>query len=186
MMKLVTIDQPNHQVLRQPAQTVHFPLSKTIQTIIQDMEHFILNDLEGKPAGLAATQVDHPWRIAYIQVPEDVQKVRQDAYDVVPLTVLINPAYEPILEEGKTKDWEACYSVPGMMGEVYRYRTIRCHWFDQNGNRQETLAKGFLARLLQHEIGHLNAEVYVDLIGPDCRFGSIEEMSVLRKSETTI
>lgn len=185
-MKLVTIDQPNHEVLRKPAKEVSFPLSAEIQKIIKEMRHFIENGLEGDPAGLAATQVGYPWRIAFIQVPEDAKQDRKDAFDVVPLTVLINPVYEPISEEGKVKDWEACYSVPGKMGEVYRYHAIRCSWQDEAGKRHEQLARGFLARLLQHEIGHLNTEVYIDLLEPDCRFGTIEEMQALQKEEAAL
>lgn len=185
-MKLVTIYQPNHEVLRTPAKEVLFPLSEEIKKIILDMRRFILNDLQGEPAGLAATQVDHPWKIVYIQIPENIKEYRKDAMDVVPLSVLINPTYEPILEEGKVKDWEACYSVPNMMGEVYRYHAIRCCWYDEAGKKHERLTRGFLARLLQHEIGHLNTEVYVDLITPDCRFGTVEEMSALQEKERAL
>lgn len=63
----------------------------------------------GKPTGLAATQVGIQLCIFLIQISEEAKIVRKDFYDTLPLTVWINWSYKAIKEEGKTKDWEDCY-----------------------------------------------------------------------------
>lgn len=184
-MKLVTTDQANHDVLRKPAQAISFPLNKEVKQFIADMKQFI-HDLEspyGKPAGLAAPQVGKPWQIILFQIPEEAKKVRQEVLDVVPLTVWLNPSYEPIEEDGKYLGWEGCYSVENKMGEVHRYNAIRYTAFDEAGKKLTDTAHGFLARLLQHEIGHLNAELYIDLLDGEGRFGAMDEMLQIRKKE---
>ncbi len=102
----------------------------------------------------------------------------------MPLTVLLNPGYTPITTAGKTKDWEACYSVPDKMGEVYRYTEIDFHGFTETGERIQRSARGLLARIIQHEVGHINGELYTNLF-PQCRFVSEEYMWIIRKAEMT-
>lgn len=184
-MQFVTVDMPNHEVLRTPTRDLKFPLDEATKNFVTEFTEFFaqMKSPYGKPAGLAAPQVGHSLRVMIIQVPEEAKAVRKDVSDVLPLTVLINPSYEPVLSEGKNKDWEGCYSVPAMMGEVWRYTAINYQAFLPNGEKVIGLAKGFLARLIQHETGHLNGELYTDLMGPDCRFGSVEEMMPVRKQE---
>lgn len=184
-MKLVTVDQLQHNVLRKPAQTVHFPLTDQIRQIINELKSFIktLESPHGKPAGLAATQVGIPYRIFLMQIPKEAKTIRKDVYDVVPLTVCINPVYEPIEEEGKCKDWEGCYSVPGKMGEVFRWKAVRYEAYSPEGEKISGVARGLLARIIQHETGHLNGELFVDLRDHDCRFGALEAMMKIRKKE---
>lgn len=184
-MQLVTINIKNHEVLRQPAKEVIFPLDTKTKDFMHQMQEFFAN-LEsplGKPAGLAAPQVGIPLKIIIIQIPLEAKKIRKDVYDTLPPTFLLNPSYTPIDEEGKNKDWEGCYSVPDQMGEVHRYTMIRYEAYTPAGEKISGLAKGFLARLIQHEVGHLNGELYIDLLADDCRFGSNEEMLKLRKAE---
>lgn len=184
-MQFVTNDMPDHEVLRNRTKDLQFPLDPKINKFIEEFKYFFadMKSPYGKPAGLAAPQVGHSLRIMIIQVPEEAKAIRKDVFEVLPPTVLINPFYEPIVAEGKNKDWEGCYSVPDKMGEVYRYTAINYQAFLPNGEKFAGLARGFLARLFQHETGHLNGELYTDLIGSDCRFGSIEEMMPIRKQE---
>ncbi|TLY47789.1 MAG: peptide deformylase [Gammaproteobacteria bacterium] len=176
-LQLVTLDSPEHSVLRTPAKTIQFPLDSETQQFIQDLQ--IFRDLKsplGNPAGLAAPQVGRGLRIIIIQVPETAKTKRKDVYDVVPPTVLINPAYTPVEAAGESKDWEGCFSVPDSMGEVYRYNEIHYTAYTVDGKQINAIARGFLARLIQHEVGHLNAELYFDRLRPDCRFDSIEKV----------
>ena len=179
----VHIDDENcksRDVLRTPAQDIEFPLSDDNKTVLnQLMDKF---GKEQNCAGLAATQIGYGKRIIVLHVPEDVKSLRKDVYEIVPPTVLFNPQYHPIGDE-KTIDWEGCFSVKYTMGEVLRYTTIAYQGYDASGNKVEGIAKGFLARLIQHEIGHLNGELFIDLITKGCRNGPIEEMRALRLKE---
>ena len=184
-MELVTIDQEDHAVLRRQAKPVSFPLDDATNAFLDDMETFFLT-LEGPyglPAGLAATQVGHSLQIIFVNVPPEAKERRKDVYDVIPLMPFINPSFEPIEKEGKTKDWEGCYSVPDKMGEVWRYKAIYFEAITRDGEKISREARGFLARLLQHEIGHLNGEIYTELLEKDCRFGPMDEMMLIRQAE---
>ena len=184
-MKLVTIEQADHQVLRQGAQEIEFPLSQSVQQVIDDMKTFIenLSSSFGKPAGLAAPQVGHSLRIIFYQIPPEAKNIRKDVDITVPLTVLINPSYTPIEAAGKSIDWEACYSVPDKMGEVYRYNAIQYQAYTLEGDKIAAIARGFQARVIQHEVGHLNGQLYTDLLMKNARFGPIDVMLAIRKAE---
>ena len=184
-MHLVTKDLPDHAVLRRPAEKVKFTLDENTQQFIEKFKLFFANLKSplGKPAGLAATQVGMSLRIVIIQVPPEAKTIRKDVYDALPPTILINPSYEPILDAGENKDWEGCYSVIDKMGEVYRHTAIQYEAFNEDGEKLQGVARGFLARLIQHEVGHLNGELYVDLIQSDCRYGTFDEMIKIRKQE---
>lgn len=126
ILQLVTLDSPEHSVLRTPAKAITFPLDSETQQFIQDFRIFF-NDLKsslGSPAGLAAPQVGHSLRIIIIQITESAKARHKDIYDVMPPRVLINPSYTPVEAAGENKDWEGCFSVPDKMGEVYRYNEI--------------------------------------------------------------
>lgn len=184
-MELLTLQQENHQVLRQVAQKIEFPLSVEVRQFIKEMCDFIqsLASPFSKPAGLAAPQVGCPWQIICFQIPEEARKLRTAVYDTIPLTVLINPSYEPLNPENRNIDWEGCYSVPDKMGEVARYNAIHYRGYTPEGELVEADAYGFLARVLQHEIGHLNGELYLDLVTESCRYGDLDEMLAIRKKE---
>ncbi|MCB1827100.1 MAG: peptide deformylase [Coxiellaceae bacterium] len=182
---LVTVNDNDHSVLRTPAESLSFPLSSDVLQFLDQMETFIysLESPYGLPAGLAAPQIGQPWSIVFINVPEESKSRRKDCEDVIPLMPLINPWYRPIEANGKAKDWEGCYSVPDMMGEVWRYRSIYFEAMTREGEKIAREAHGFLARLLQHEIGHLHGEIYTDLLDKEARFGTVEEMMPIRMAE---
>jgi len=184
-MELVTIEMPHHDVLRTRAKEIKFPINSTTQQFIQDLREFFyaLKSPLGKPAGLAAPQVGLSARIIIIQIPAEAKKIRKDVYDILPPTVWINPSYTPLDNDDTNKDWEGCYSVSNKMGEVYRYKTIKYEAYTPEGNKVTGIAKGFLARLIQHEVGHLNGELYIDRLCSDCRYGALDKMMEIRKSE---
>ncbi len=183
-LQLVTLESPEYSVLRTPAKTVKFPLDTVTQQFIQDLQIFFreLKSPLGSPAGLAAPQVGYGLRIIIIQIPDVAKSRRKDVYDVVPPTVLINPVYTPVEAAGESKDWEGCFSVPDKMGEVYRYNEIHYTAYTPEGKPVNAVARGFLARLIQHEIGHLNAELYIDRLRPDCRYDSVENVIKMIKA----
>jgi peptide deformylase len=110
---------------------------------------------------LAAPQVHVPLRVVIFEVPH--QRAGSDAADAedgpMPLTVLINPLVEP-LGEDREVGWEACLSVPGLSGAVPRYRRIRYAGVGLSGASVERVAGGFHARVVQHEVDHLDGVLY--------------------------
>ena len=72
---------------------------------------------------------------------------------------MINPEIEPLSQE-KELDWEACLSVPDLMGSVARYTNIKYRWTNLDGTQSERVADGFHARAVQHECDHLDGILY--------------------------
>ena len=107
-------------------------------------------------AGLAAPQVGVGLRVVVFGF--DSNSRYPDA-DAVPETVLVNPVIEPLSDE-KDDDWEGCLSVPGLRGVVPRYAHIRYSGFDHRGIAIEREARGFHARVVQHECDHLDGILY--------------------------
>jgi peptide deformylase len=88
----------------------------------------------------------------------------------VPETVLINPVLTPLSEE-QEEAFEGCLSVPGLRGSVPRYTQLHYEGFDQFGRRIARDADGFHARVVQHEVDHLNGILYPMRIRDFTRFG---------------
>jgi len=134
-------------------------------------------------AGLAAPQIGIGKSMIIYSIEEEVTHYRSDVDEIVKPRVLINPGYQPHVEQGKRVDWEACFSVKSQYGEVPRFIEIAYHGFDPQGNLVQGIAKGFHARVLQHEIGHLQGQLFIDLFEPGCRHGPFEEMRAIRMKE---
>jgi peptide deformylase len=123
-------------------------------------------------AGLAAPQIGVPLRVVIFGVTANP---RYPDIDPVPDTVLVNPVLTPLSEE-KEEGWEGCLSVPGMRGWVPRYRRLRYAGFDERGERFERDVEGFHARVVQHEVDHLDGVLYPMRIRDLTKFGFIEEL----------
>ena len=167
------------KVLREPADFCALPLSDDDREIITILVIKFCQE-EPRGVGLAAPQIGYSKRICIVDVPDnaELKKWRPDLTDTMPLTILINPSYEPIGLE-QTIDYEACFSIEDCAGLVPRYKSIsyKAEEFDQVTGECisiEGVANGFLARVLQHEIGHLNRELFIDLV-PDNELISISE-----------
>lgn len=91
----------------------------------------------------------------------------------VPQTILINPVITPLSDEEEL-GWEGCLSVPGMRGEVQRYRQIRYQGIDTQGNIIDRTVEGFHARVVQHECDHLIGKLYPMQMRDMSRFGYTE------------
>jgi peptide deformylase len=109
--------------------------------------------------GIAAPQVFTPLRVFLYEVHPETRK-RKEAD--VPLTALFNAAYEGV-GEALEQDSEGCLSVPFLLGRVVpRFETIRVRAVDRSGAPVAFEASGYHARVLQHEIDHLDGLVYLD------------------------
>ena len=159
-MAILKIARMGHPVLAMPARPVADPRHPEIRRLVNDMVETMI-DANG--AGLAAPQVHVPLRLVVFQAPgerADPGLSESERFDhTAPLTVLINPQIE-ILGPGQEGGWEGCLSVPGLRGFVERPGHIRYRGYDTNGNLVERIAKGFHARVVQHECDHLDGILY--------------------------
>jgi peptide deformylase len=124
-------------------------------------------------AGLAAPQIGVPWRV--VIVGSGAPNPRYPDAEVVPATVLINPELEPLGEQLE-EDWEGCLSVPGMRGLVPRFRELHYRGLDEHGRVIDRRVQGFHARVVQHEVDHLDGILYPMRMTDMSRFGFNEEL----------
>jgi peptide deformylase len=119
--------------------------------------------IDANGAGLAAPQVHVPLRLVVFQAPEertDPGLSQAERFDhTAPLTVLINPEIE-VLDTEQEGGWEGCLSVPGLRGWVERPAHIRYRGLGIDGEKIERTARGFHARVVQHECDHLEGWLY--------------------------
>src|SRR5262245_25356238 len=159
-MAILKIARMGHPVLARKAEPVSDPTSPEIRRLVRDM---IETMADANGAGLAAPQVHVPLRVVVFQAPEtrtDPGLSEAERYDhTAPLTVLINPEVEIVASELEG-GWEGCLSVPEMRGFVERPFHIRYSGVDHEGNRVARGARGFHARVVQHECDHLDGILY--------------------------
>ena len=149
------IAQLGHVVLRQRALEVDNILSDECQQLIKKM---MLAVSKAGGVGIAAPQIHHSVRIFIMCSKPNAR------YPDAPLmspTAIINPEILHASDE-KVKDWEGCLSVPSMRGLVPRHQEIKVRYFDQQGNEQREVLTGFVARIFQHELDHLNGLTFID------------------------
>lgn len=144
--------------------------SAPLRELLEDMRE-TMAALEG--AGLAAPQIGVPLRVVIFGT--GAPNPRYPDAEVVPPTVLINPEIEPLAEQIED-GWEGCLSVPGMRGLVPRYLHIRYRGLDEHGRSLDRRVSGFHARVVQHEVDHLDGILYPMRITDLRRFGFEEEL----------
>lgn len=159
-MTVREIIRMGHPTLRQPA--APYPTEKIgtaeFKTLVQDMHESML---AAGGVGLAAPQIDVPYQLAVIEIPET--GTRYPDVPALPFAVYVNPKIT-VLDETEAGYWEGCLSVPGMMGYVERPQRIRVDYLDGDGKPQSIEASGFTATVFQHEFDHLYGTLYVDRI----------------------
>ena len=149
-----------HPALGQRAEPVTNLHDPELRRLVEDMVETMI-DANG--AGLAAPQVHEAIRLVIFQAPtgrSDPGLAQAEAFDhFAPLTVLVNPVIE-FLGREKEGGWEGCLSVPGLRGWVERAADIRYRGLGLDGKTIERTAKGFHARVVQHECDHLDGILY--------------------------
>jgi len=155
-MSILKIARMGHPVLRQVAAEVEDPTAAEIQTLIQDMRE-TMADADG--VGLAAPQVHVSLRVMIFEAPASRRDESDESEDTIAQTVLINPEIEILGDETFT-GWEGCLSVPGLTGSVTRFTHIRYRGVGLDGDPIEREARGFHARVFQHEFDHLDGILY--------------------------
>jgi peptide deformylase len=142
-----------HPVLKQVAAPVERFGTRELQELIEDMSD-TMRAMNG--AGLAAPQIGVSLRVVIFEVSRNPRYPQAEA---VPRTVLINPELTPLGEE-TDEAWEGCLSVPGMRGLVPRYQRLRYRGHDLHGMPIDRTVEGFHARVVQHEVDHLDGILY--------------------------
>lgn len=156
--RIVEVGDP---VLREHAR----PVPKITPNIVKLLQNMADTMYDAPGVGLAAPQIGISKRVIVIDAGEG-------------LIELINP--EIISAEGQEVDVEGCLSVPGLQGEVRRAARVKVAGLDREGKPVIVEGEGLLARVLQHEIDHLNGILFVDKV---IRF--IERKGVVKESEET-
>lgn len=152
---IFTIAQLGHEVLRQQATEVKDIQGDECQGLIKLMMEAVS---EAGGVGIAAPQIYHSKRIFIMCSKPNTR------YPNAPLmlpTAIINPEILHYSTE-KIKDWEGCLSVPSMRGFVPRHNQITVRYVDQKGQVQQKELTGFIARIFQHELDHLNGLTFID------------------------
>jgi len=139
-----------------------------LQSLIKDMEATMKH---AQGVGLAAPQIGVNLQVVMFGTGEHNPRYPEEA--PVAKTVLINPVITPLSEDTE-EGWEGCLSVPGLRGKVPRWKSIHYKGYDERGALIEREAKGFHARMVQHECDHLWGILYPMRIKDFTQFGYTE------------
>ncbi len=154
--------------LRKRAQKIEHILSVEFQTQLEQLKTFVI---EKGGMGIAAPQVGISQRF-FIMSSHPNQ--RYPYAPEMPITAVINPEiiwHSDQMEKG----WEGCLSVPQIRGNVPRYTSIKVRYFTEQNQLIETQFYGFLARIFQHELDHLDGKLFIERVESTLDLMSEEE-----------
>lgn len=160
-MEILSYPSP---VLKQPAEDVEHFGDDDLKTLVATMAREMY-DAPG--IGLAATQVGLLTRVLVYDIDEG-------------LTALCNPSIVERSEETELSE-EGCLSFPGIEIPVERAVSVTCAAVDINGDAVRIEASGLLARVLQHEIDHLDGVLIIDRATPEERKAAIRRYNELHQ-----
>ena len=156
--KIWTVENKNNQKLLRK-RLADFDFSKYSKKEINELIKFMRKMMaENGGVGLAANQIGFNFRVFVAQLPE--KKGEERGY-VGKFYAVFNPEIISLSEE-KINDREGCLSIPGFYGEIERSKKMEIGGFDKNQRPVKIKAGGFLARIFQHEIDHLNGTLFTD------------------------
>ena len=164
VMAVQEVIKMGHPLLLARANEVEYFNTSELEQLITDMQDTMVA-LNG--AGLAAPQIAISSRVIIFGISENP---RYPHAEPVPETILINPEIT-ILDDEKESEWEGCLSVPLMRGLVPRYKSIKYTGYTAEGERIEREAHDFHARVVQHEVDHLDGILYPQRIENMQNFG---------------
>jgi|SRR5687768_12251685 peptide deformylase len=174
-MSILKVARMGHPVLRAPAKPIDPSDIKLprIQQLIDDMFD-TMQEYQG--VGLAAPQVHEGVRLFVAgfapRRDSDDDDEDDDEDTSVPLMALINPEIA-VVGRDVQEDWEGCLSIPDVRGRVPRAQEISVKAYDRKGRRIQMNARGFTARVIQHETDHLDGVLFLD------RMESLETLTFL-------
>lgn len=130
--------------------------SEDFERLVDDMFES-MRDYDG--VGLAAPQIQEPYRIVVYELRDNDRYDVED--EVIEPTVLVNPSIVARSDSTVT-DWEGCLSLPDLRGKVPRSESITVEALHPSGETVRREASGFEARVIQHELDHLDGTLFVD------------------------
>jgi peptide deformylase len=164
VLPIYTYGQP---VLRQRAEEIEAD-SPELQTLIDDM----VETMHGATGiGLAAPQVGRALRLFVIDLSGLAEEIAEayggevPDYAAGPLA-LLNPVVEPLADAERVDFEEGCLSIPDLREVVYRPDAVRVRFLDRAFAEQQIEAGGMLARVVQHELDHLDGVLFVERVSP--------------------
>ncbi|MEK6794178.1 MAG: peptide deformylase [Spirochaetota bacterium] len=125
--------------------------------------------------GLAANQVGAGDRLVVIRIPENERRKGQSL-------TMVNPVIKARSEE-TVADEEGCLSVPGVRAEVTRPKLVTVEYYDLDGKLYRVEADGLLARVMQHEIDHIDGTVFVERIPNEIKRELTLELRRIKREE---
>jgi peptide deformylase len=152
IMPILTIAKMGNPILARVAALIEDPTDPRWSALVEDMKETMA---AAGGVGLAAPQIAIDAQLVIFSVPA----ARADG-EGLPLSVLINPEITPLSDE-TAEGYEACLSVPGLTGIVPRWTHIQYRGLDLQGKMIEREARGFHARVVQHECDHLWGRLYM-------------------------
>ncbi|MBI3561367.1 MAG: peptide deformylase [Gammaproteobacteria bacterium] len=163
-MAIREILRMGHPLLKAVAKPVTQFNTPELQSLITDMRDTMVANFG---AGLAAPQIGVGLRVVIFAIQHNPRYPKVEA---IPETILINP--EILLEEHtQIAGWEGCLSVPGLRGWVPRYQQIRYRAYNLQGDSIDRVVTDFHARVVQHEVDHLDGILYPQRITDMRQFG---------------
>jgi peptide deformylase len=157
MTRVREIAQLGDKVLRQKAEAVVDVHDADILQIIEAMQSTLAST---SGVGIAAPQISESKQII---IMASRPTPRYPSAPLMEPTVMINPGFQ-VLSNIQEKDWEGCLSIPGIRALVPRYQEILIHYTDLQGGLVEAQLSGFVARIFQHEVDHLEGKTYLDRV----------------------
>jgi peptide deformylase len=129
--------------------------------------HKLLDDmvetlLDAPGVGLAAPQIDVSQRVIVVRLPDDEESKKEYGDQAGVLYEVVNPQIVRTSKE-MVDGIEACLSIPGYFGDVSRHEAVAVKGQDRHGRKIRIKAEGWLARVFQHEIDHLDGVLFIDL-----------------------
>ncbi len=163
-LEILTVDDPQQlQVLRSKSRKVQ----KVTPKLVALAERMLETMRNANGVGLAAPQVGVLQRLFVVELPEDEENNQPPETYVV-----FNP--EIVKGRGEQIGYEGCLSIPGYIGEVARQEQISVKGLDEKGRPLRLKVEGYLARVFQHEIDHLDGILYTDRLTEPDTFQPVE------------
>ena len=163
----------NINFLRTPTKKVHLPASDSIKNIIQDL----IDTYKSRPcAGIAANQIGYDKQIfigmkkvhkdidtEYIEELESRLSTEEGNSYPDNFEIYINPQIDKFDQKSMKKDEEGCLSIPGVCVQRTRFDKIKIRYYNEDGHVFKKKINGFLSKLFQHEIDHLNGKLMINI-----------------------
>jgi peptide deformylase len=160
------IVQTGAKVLRTPAAEVSPEVIDTPE--FQALVARMIDAMRRAPGvGLAAPQIGVPWRVFVMEDREELMsalslaEITERERVPVPVRVFVNPVVTAVGDE-KATFFEGCLSVAGFAALVTRFREVDVSGLDEKGSSITWRTRGWPARIVQHEVDHLNGTLYID------------------------